>query len=393
MNHPLTFTPADEDLWDQYDRLATRSYGHRVTDITDLRPHADLQVAVRDGNVVAGGLGLLIDHYFGGAPVPSAALGAGCVAPEERGEHLAARMVEARLKPLREQGAVISTLSTSSNHHARLLGWQAPVTVLAWTVTTEDLHRAFDERKHTAYDITCGLTPEARQLQQHLARQWNGPVHRPAWWDKWKTDKSDLTTYRFALPDQPITGYLSLATKRRPHHGMTLTVHDFWAADAPTTAAMYAFLGRHHTRAPDITFRRGALPPDTTLLHHLHRFRPTAQAWHPWMLRLLDLPGAIQRRGWPEDLDATVPIEIESEDRLSHGRYLLRLTAGSAELTTTHRAGDVALTRGQLAVWYAGGYRTTTAARAAGVRATSPRALTTLIRATTGQEPWLPDHF
>ncbi|MET3988061.1 hypothetical protein [Streptomyces sp. PvR034] len=81
MNRQLTFTPADDSLWEQYDQLAARAYGHPIADITHLREHADLQVAVRDGRVVAGGLGLLVIQNFGGAPVPSACLGDGCVAP------------------------------------------------------------------------------------------------------------------------------------------------------------------------------------------------------------------------------------------------------------------------------------------------------------------------
>ncbi|WP_433261597.1 hypothetical protein ACQPZF_27255 [Actinosynnema sp. CS-041913] len=44
-------------------------------------------------------------------------------------------------------------------------------------------------------------------------------------------------------------------------------------------------------------------------------------------------------------------------------------------------------------MWYAGGYRTATSARLAGVRAASDTALATLVRSTTEQESWLPDHF
>ncbi|MFE5489003.1 hypothetical protein ACFQ7Z_03405 [Streptomyces virginiae] len=50
-------------------------------------------------------------------------------------------------------------------------------------------------------------------------------------------------------------------------------------------------------------------------------------------------------------------------------------------------------TRCQLAVWYAGGYRSTTSARLAGVRALADKALATLVHSTTEFEPWLPDHF
>ncbi|MFF8387756.1 enhanced intracellular survival protein Eis [Streptomyces kanasensis] len=389
MDWPLTFAPADDGLWEQYDQLATRAYGHPISDINHLRAHADLQVALRGGRVVAGGLGLLVDQFFGGAPVPSACLGDGCVAPEERGGHLAAGMTAARLRPLTERGAVISAITTSSTGYARRLGWEAPVDVLAWSIATDDLKRSFTSED---FEIEHGLTEEGEALQRHLARQWNGPICRPAWWTKWKQSKNTLTTYRFARPGHPTAGLLNLATQRHERHGMSLTVHDFWAASQPAAGAMLAFLGRHSTRARAITFRRGALPPYPTLLHGLRHHRAAAEAWHPWMLRVLNAPDAIRLRGWPADLTTAIPIEIE-DGTGAWGRWMLRIEGGAAEIAPTRVEGQVTFTRRQLAVWYAGGYRSTTSARMAGVHAVSEKALATLIGSTAQFEPWLPDHF
>ncbi|MFF0409693.1 enhanced intracellular survival protein Eis [Kitasatospora sp. NPDC004745] len=391
MTSELTFVHADDSLAQEYDEMAERSFGHPVGDITHLHGHADIRVALRSGRVVAGGLGLLLPQYFGGAPVPSALLAAGSVAPEERGDRLAARMVHERLNPLRERGAVISTISTLSNGYARHLGWQAPTPVYAHAVRAEDLKRSFDTAD---FCIETGTTPAALDLQQDLARRWNGPVERPAWWEGWKTTKSRLTTYRFHRLGNPISGWLTLTTSRRENHGTDLTVHDFWAGDHDCAAAMLAFLGRYSSRTETIHFRRGALPPAPLLLHNLHRYRVATQAWHPWMLRILDLQGAVRLRGWPDDLDLELPIEIcEEADCTTHRRYLLVIRAGHADLTPAGFEAQVTLTRGQFAAWYAGGLRTTEAARLCGVQARSDASLSGFIRATGRQEPWLPDHF
>ncbi|MFJ3495700.1 enhanced intracellular survival protein Eis [Streptomyces sp. NPDC086091] len=385
----LTFPSATDGLWEQYDHLATRAYGHPVADITALRAHADLRVAMRGGRVVAGGLGLLVDQNFGGAPVPSACLGDGCVAPEERGDHLAATMTAQRLRPLIRRGAVISAIVTSSTGYARRLGWEAPTDVLARAVATDELKRSFSAED---FQIEHGLTDEAEALQHRLARHFNGPLHRPAWWNRWKQRKSSLTPYRFARPGHPTEGLLTLATERHERHGMSLVVHDFWADSQPAAAAMLAFLGGHNTRARRIVFRRGVLPPYPTLLHGLRHHRTTADAWHPWMIRILDIPRAIRLRGWPADLTTVVPVEIETETG-DWSRWMFQVKAGAADITPTQVVGQVALTRRQLAVWYAGGYRSTTSAHLAGVRATSQNALTALVRSTTQFEPWMPDHF
>jgi predicted acetyltransferase len=253
-----------------------------------------------------------------------------------------------------------------------------------------DLKRSFTGDD---YEIEHGLTEDAQTLQRDLAGQWNGPLLRPDWWSPWKQNKSGLTTYRFISPDHSTAGVLSLATKRRERHGMSLVVHDFWAASQSAAAAMLAFLGRHNTRAETIEFRRGALPPYPTLLHNLHRYRPVAESWHPWMLRILDIPEAIRLRGWPNDATTSVPIEIENETGDACDRWMLQVKAGAAEINPTRVAGLVTFTRRQVAVWYAGGYRSATSARMAGVHAESEPALTSLVRTTADLEPWLPDHF
>ncbi|MFJ2190966.1 enhanced intracellular survival protein Eis [Kitasatospora sp. NPDC087861] len=390
MDDDISFIEADDGLIAEYDAMAERSYGHTIGDIAHLRGRADIRVAIRAGNVVAGGLGLLVPQFFGGAPVPSACLAAGSVAPEARGGRLSERMVAERLRPLRAQGAVISTISTVSNGYARRMGWQAPVSVFSWTMRTDELKRSFAAG---GFRIEHGLTKDALDLQQELARPWNGPVRRPNWWSAWKAAKDRLTTYRFNQPDQPTAGWLSLSTNRRDQHGVDLTVHDFWASNEDCAAAMLAFLGRHDSRAETIRFRRGTLPPYPVLLHNLHRHRVTADAWHPWMLRVLDLQGAIRLRGWPADIDVEIPVEIATAGSTAPRRYLLRICAGSADITPTRDQGHVTFTDGQFAAWYAGGYRSPAAARLSGVRARTGDSLVALLRLTADAEPWLPDHF
>ncbi|WP_020556956.1 sterol carrier protein domain-containing protein [Embleya scabrispora] len=235
--------------------------------------------------------------------------------------------------------------------------------------------------------------PHTRTLQRDLAARYNGPMLRPTWWDRCKLDKHGLTTYRFNRPGQDPTGLLSLAFATHPTDGTRVVVHDFWAADDRAAAAMFAFLGRHNSRIRTVEFQRTGLPPHPQLLHNLHRVgSATARSWHPWMLRVLDVAGAVRLRGWPADLDMVIPLEVGAEDGEAPERYTLRIASGAGELTPTTREPRARLTRRQFAVWYAGGYRTTTAATMAGVRG-EPGDLAALVRATGEREPWLPDHF
>ncbi|WP_244419053.1 GNAT family N-acetyltransferase [Streptomyces hygroscopicus] len=382
---------ADDALWQKYDAMARRAYGHPVEDITLLGTHADRRVAMRDGKVIAGGLGLLISQFFGGRPVPAASMACGCVAPEERGDRLAVSMIAERLRPLQEQGAVLATLWTTSTGYVRRLGWEAPAQVYSWTVPTDELRRCFSE---SGFEIAQGRTSHVRLLLNGLAAQWNGTWSRPDWWEGWQQRQHpDLATYQFSRPGREPTGVLSVAGERHPVEGRRLVVYEFWAADHPTAAAMLAFLGRHNSRIPTILFERTALPPAPLLLHHLHRSGSlTARSWHPWMLRVLNPRHAVRLRGWPVEVDLALPIEIVTEDGTNTERFVLQVSGGEGELTPTIREGQLTLSRGQFAVWYAGGYRSASAAALAGVHG-DPAVLARLLTATADREPWLGDFF
>ncbi|MGW4289601.1 GNAT family N-acetyltransferase [Streptomyces sp. NPDC004673] len=389
----VEFTEADEARWEEYDALARRAYGQPVPDISRLGPHADRRVAVRGGRVVAGGMGMLVPQWFGGRPVPAASMGCGCVAPEERGGHLAGRLVQERVRALQDKGAVLATLWTASNGYVRRLGWEAPAQVFSWTVPTAALKQSVAD----TMEITHGDTAQLADLRDRMAGRWNGPWQRPVWWGSWQQKRHpDLETYAFAESRREPSGVLMVATQRTPS-GRQLVVHGFWAADAAATDAMLAFLGRHHGRIPTVLFERTGLPPGPLLQQRLASVgTAVARSWHPWMLRVLDPARAVELRGWPEHLDEEIVLDLAGPDGTGSSRHTLSINAGSACLAPggarRGRTADVTLTRGQFALWYAGGYRSPAAAVMAGVRGTNS-ALARLLAATTDREPWLADYF
>ncbi len=380
----LEFAEPDGELWAQYDTLATRCFGHRVSDLVSLRDVAQARVATRAGRVVAGGLGLLVPQHFGGRPVPGVCLGAGCVAPEARGARVAETLMAERIQAARDRGAVLASMWTSSTGYVRHLGWEAIAPVFAWEAPIDDL-RAFPAGD---LDVRYGETPEGRLLQRELARQWNGPVERPTWWSTWKQRKGDLLTYEFIGPGRRPAGVLSFAMVARRPRGHDLVVHDLWAADLDAARAMLSFLGRYHSRAQTVQFRRAALAPYPVLLQGLRSFRLSAQAWHPWMLRVLDAPRALRLRGWPEHAAFEIALGIEGEPRA----LLLSVEHGDAHARPTDAEPTAVFPPGQFAVWYAGGIASPVSARMSGVTG-EPGDLARLVDATRAQEPWLPDLF
>lgn len=379
---------ADDELWGRYTVLAERAYGHPVQDIALLGPHADRRVALRGGQVIAGGMGLLVPQYFGGRPVPAVSMACGCVAPEERGRRLAARLAAERLRAVRERGAVVASLWTASTGYAARLGWAAPARVFSYTVPTGALAGAF-----TGAGFEIAHAPSADGVRDEWAARWNGPWQRPAWWDGWQTSRHPgLATYTLARPGQAARAVVSVTAGRGPGGERQLVVQDMWADDPAAAGAAFAFLGRHHSRIPTVTLARTGLPPAPFLDRLSHAAAVTARTWHPWMLRILDLKRAVLLRGWPEHVELELPVEVVTEPGDGTDRYTLRVSSGTGVLEPTIREGLVTLSRGQFAVWYAGGYRSTAAALLDGIRG-HPAAVARLLAATGEREPWLADYF
>lgn len=104
---------------------------------------------------------------------------------------------------------------------------------------------------------------------------------------------------------------LSLNVELHPNEGRQVVVHDFWAATDRAAAA---------------------------------------RAWHPWMLRVLDLGQAVRLRGWPDDLDITIPLDVTTDTDDTTERFTLRITAGKGELAPSACEGRLKLTRRQFAI-------------------------------------------
>jgi len=100
----------------------------------------------------------------------------------------------------------------------------------------------------------------------------------------------------------------------------------------------------------------------------------------------------VRLRGWPAHLDTTVALELVTETGDATEPFTLRITEGHGELEPSNRPGRMTLTRGQFAAWYAGGYRTATAAVLDGVRG-DPVEIARLVGVTTEREPWLAEYF
>jgi predicted acetyltransferase len=137
-------------------------------------------------------------------------------------------------------------------------------------------------------------------------------------------------------------------------------------------------------------------PPPEVLALHLPEATIERMHAHRWMLRIVDVAGAIGARGFPSSIHASVPLTI-SDPRVhaNEGEWTLEVDGGRGTLTRAANAapGSVTIAINALAPLFSAATSARTLASAGLVAAASGEHLATLDAIFSGPNPAMNDHF
>lgn len=338
-------------------RLAFGGQDRPLTLATSLTSPEDTVAAVVDGRPVGAVTSHRFRQWFGGRDVPCAGVAGVVVTPDQRGSGLARSMLAAATEAFRAQGDVVSALFPTTAPLYRSVGYEVAGWWARSAIAVTDLPRPTGE---------LTWSPGRRDDPAVAAVVAAGAAGRDGWvvpGDRWwsalaASDDADPTppwTWLGRRDGRPVAAITYGHAKTDPHRAMyDLDVHLVAGVDGDGLREALAFLGGHGTTVDRV---RTTLPP--TLLARIlpGSSRPSILHDWPWMLRLVDLPGAIEARGWPAGLDLDVDLAIvppsHAPDDPIAGRWRLRLADGAA---TCEPGGDgtVEVTATDLAALYSG---------------------------------------
>ncbi|HEV8296428.1 MAG TPA: GNAT family N-acetyltransferase [Acidimicrobiales bacterium] len=349
-----TLRAGDEGARDELTRLA---FG-RGEPIDPQRPRAanDQVMAVYAGDRLVGAATFFDEaQWFGGRAVPCGAVASVCVAPDQRGQRLAQRMVGEALQRMRARGDAISALYPTTASLYRLLGYE----IAGWWSLTDAPLGALAARP--ALDPKIALSPgsfsDVDPLYDRVAPNHDGWLQRSPRFRA--TSRFDFdagheakAVYR-AERDGDLVGLIAYREVREGS-GRTFDVatSQLVALDGGALRALLDLVVAHGTMADAL---RTNLPADL-LVHaipHAQLLRRRFQ--FPWMLRIVDAPRAIAARGFAPQLDLEIHLELEGDDTLTdnNGRYVLRVKDGAGTLVPGGRGTHVLDVR-ELAAAYTG---------------------------------------
>lgn len=303
---------------------------------------------VRRGGRIAAGLSMApMGQWFGGQRVPVAVVNGVGVAPEHRGSGVGKALMSGLLRELHGAGRPLSILYASSLAFYRSVGYERAGTRLGYELPLS----AIDARERTLEVVPLGPDdPEPiYQVYEQLARRTPGKLDRAVFiWPNilaapWASPRAFLAT-RDGTPE----GYIvvSQGTREEP-----LRIRDIGMLSRAAGLRLMAFLSGYRSILKSVAWNG---TPNDPLLQLLPEQHYTITMAHDWLLRIVDVAGAIGARGYPHGLSAELHLEIEDELLAANsGRWLVTVADGRAE-ARPGGAGRIRLHIRALATLYSG---------------------------------------
>lgn len=319
-------------------------------------------------------------QWWHGRPQPMAGVAGVTVSPEDRGRGLGTTIMRAAVARAVSFGDAVSALFPATTPIYRSLGFEHAGARYQVSLPAEALRAVMPSQQVKLRRMGPGDAAEVVSVlhRVHAATRASGPM---SWgediWRLWLADKDDFLyladdgflVYRWAGPD--------------------MEVDNLVAGSADTARALWSIVGSSSSIAKRIT---ATVAPDDPVLWLLRERTKDQIIRDPWMFRVLDLPAAVRRRGYPEVVTATAVVQVN--DPLlegNTGRWRLEFAegAGSATALAEDAAGPV-LTVNAFSALYAG--IPTATLRGGGLMSGDER-YDEVLDAAFAARPYMLDHF
>ncbi|HEY9599261.1 MAG TPA: sterol carrier protein domain-containing protein, partial [Cyanophyceae cyanobacterium] len=176
--------------------------------------------------------------------------------------------------------------------------------------------------------------------------------------------------------------------KQRSEDG-NIEIRDWVVLTVAAARRLLTFLADHRSLVNKVLWYGSPLNPLLLLLpEQSDRIKQLAR----WMLRIIDVPKALEQRGYPVELEAELHLNVRDNLLLeNNGRFILTASGGRGEVTPGG-TGELQLDVRGLAPLYTGLFTPHQLALTGQLEANNA-ALSVATQLFAGSEPWMSDRF
>lgn len=327
-------------------------------------------------------------QYWGGRVVAMAGIDGVGIDPAHRGRGHARALMTEILRECRARGIPVSTLWPSTEGPYRAVGYAVAGVGWRWRVPLHEIpsgEGGLPVRRFTEAD-----RPAVEAARRTWAARRDGQVDRDAFlWARSFARHGRHALGWIAGREGAVEGFVSVHQERAPSGALELELFDWWANTAAGTASLLAFLREHRAQADAFTCE--ASPADPLWLRLTNQHRQPVRAGI-FMLRLVDVAGALTARGYPPGVRGALHLRVR--DALfpeNDGAFVLHVADGAGGVEAGGR-GDLECDVAALAPLYTG-HCSASQLVSAGCCTSTPDALALADAAFAGPQPWMADQF
>ena len=291
--------------------------------------------------------------YFNApTPIPTALITSVASSPEYRRKGHIREMFAGMFAEQRANGVHLTALYPFYFPFYRAFGYEHVADGASHTVELGEFkhfRKAAETGKFTPATVKDWQTLKA--IYDVDARQGMGFVERVEDWWKFILSHERLPQPSYIYHNaagQP-AGYITYHFKDKGNWDRDMIVHDIRAIDRPAFEALLGFLYNHDSQAEKVKL---TLPPDYPLATQLPDPRKDKiELWKGYMLRLLDIGGAIQARTFGPEVQAEFTMSVtDSMVAENVGTYQVRVRDGRASVEKSAASGNAGLSLDQMAL-------------------------------------------
>ncbi|RKH39322.1 GNAT family N-acetyltransferase [Corallococcus llansteffanensis] len=288
---------------------------------------------LRQGGQVAATLTLIrMGQFLNGRSVPLIGVGGVGVAPAHRGGGVATRLFHRFLREMRDGGAPLSVLYPATQPLYRRVGYE--VSGARYEIHVDASALELGERTLMLRPMTSSDDAAVEACYRRFAAQHHGWLDRDEYiWKRVRTPRND-TAHGFVVEGASgVEGYVYLIRSLVPQGSVpkqVLKLTDLVATTPAAARRLLRFLGDHRSLAQDILWHGGA---DEPLLALVREQTYQVKLSMHWMTRLLDVPRALEARGWPQGLSGALHLDVQDDlfPENQH-RFVLEVGGGAARV-------------------------------------------------------------
>ncbi|HEY2512961.1 MAG TPA: GNAT family N-acetyltransferase [Polyangiaceae bacterium] len=331
-------------------------------------------------------------QFFGGKSVPTCGVAGVATLAEARGSGGAVTLMTQTLRELRARGVALSTLYPATIGLYRRVGYE--IAGARYEVKVDPNALGISPGSLPLRTMTPADEDAVRIAYTTHASRTDGHMDRGTYiWNRVKAPRGADSVRAFVTGEGRVEGYAFFYLKKLfPSYHYEVLASDLVALTPAAHRRLLGLVTAHGTLGDSFAWN-GA--PNDPFVQLLPRVGTKIQVMQRWMLRLVDLPAALAKRGWRGSPGAAkVEVELEVSDRElqeNAGRWTLKLEGGRAEVTRGG-AGAIKLDVRSLASLYSG-FTTPSALAAMGELDASESDVERLSVVFPGGSPWMPDMF